>query len=558
MIRDADYAAWMTQTKLARRPHYSPIPEPGLLSFVTSAYNTPPEFLEKLVDSVLSQDFGLGHTFDWVIVDNGSTLDATKSCIAGLDNRTFVKVVRLSENLGILGGLRAAVRSATGRYILPLDSDDYLYPDCARIVSHFIQVNGYPALLYSDEDKVEGADFFLPYLKPDWDPVLFVNSCYIAHLCAIDRGLATILGAYEDDRVRGCHDWDTFMRFYATGYTPTHIPEVLYSWRVHDASCSGNIDSKDYIHESHRACLSRFISMQSHPEKYELDYSPLFNRTPDWWIKRQPLSGRSMIDVHLQGPNDPVESAAAYLIPEKATASELRLVLGRERRMERKLVHFVRCDCSPASDTWLLEAQAIFELFPDAVAVGGPLYDQAGEVIAAGIYFGFGNGVDSPDCGRGRHDPGYFAQMWKQHSVSAVRMHHAVVDGAFLLDALISGRIAPEAPLSLLGEWIGATALRWGKRVVYSPFLAAEASSRYRDTHSAGDLLEFLRVNLALFPDHRFYSQYLDLRREHAYRPATREERARHMEDLAGRVADRHLPDQTNEVLAAGTAEGLR
>ena len=45
----------------------------------------------------------------------------------------------------------------------------------------------YPALVYSDEDKLRDGRHVDPFEKPDWDPVLFRNCCYIAHLCAIRR-----------------------------------------------------------------------------------------------------------------------------------------------------------------------------------------------------------------------------------------------------------------------------------------------------------------------------------------------------------------------------------
>src|ERR1700683_3358576 len=113
-----------------------------------------------------------------------------------------------------------------------------------------IQSNNYPPLLYSDEDHLLGNLTIDPYFKPGWDPVLFVNSCYIAHLCAIDRRLGERLGIYTDSETNGYHDWDSFTRFVRAGYTAVHIPEVLYSWRMHPNSTAANSASKDYIYTS--------------------------------------------------------------------------------------------------------------------------------------------------------------------------------------------------------------------------------------------------------------------------------------------------------------------
>jgi glycosyltransferase involved in cell wall biosynthesis len=542
MRRDAQYGTWIQRMASKRAEQYVAVPEHGLLSLVTSAYNTPPEFLRTLAASVLQQDFGLGDTVDWLIVDNGSTLRETVECIDSLTSHGFVRVIRIGENAGILGGMKIGAENARGRYILPLDSDGYLYPDCVRIVTHHIQRNGYPALLYSDEDKLDGADFFEPYLKPDWDPVLFVNSCYIAHLGVIDRGLAWMLGAYTDDRTKGCHDWDTFMRFYLAGYEPVHISEVLYSWRIHEPSCSGNIASQDYIHESQRACLGRFLDTQPREGFYYLDYSPLFNRSPNWWIRRRSTPGKNILHILLEEPSGlDGHEYVAQVIPADENAGALLDVL-QEMRCQDSLVHLMGSSCKALHADWESEALALFELFRDTAIIGGPMYDAAGTVLCAGIYFGYGDGAGSPDRGRPKHDPGYFAQMWKQHSVSAVRAHNIVISGEFLMDALISGRIPSNAPLRMLGEWLGATALRWGKRVVYSPFLAVQGSLNWEDLVSREDLVRFLESNIDLMPDLRFYSKHLDLRLDRPYLPADPYDRDCHSSEItlrAGAIATR-------------------
>ena len=78
-----------------------------------------------------------------------------------------------------------------------------------------------------------------PYDKPGWDPVLFFHSCYIAHLCCFSRDVAMSVGVYSDDGVTGCHDYDTFTRFYLNGYEPRHISEIVYSWRMHELRLLG-------------------------------------------------------------------------------------------------------------------------------------------------------------------------------------------------------------------------------------------------------------------------------------------------------------------------------
>jgi glycosyltransferase involved in cell wall biosynthesis len=516
-----DYSEWIEEAQTRRR-RYTAKQEPSLISLVTPVHNTPIEFLRRLAASVIAQDFGAGTVFEWVLVDNGSTDQLVIEELLELTLHDFVRVFRSETNLGIMGGTRYAVRRARGRYVVPVDHDDLLYPDAVRIMTSFIQKRGYPPLLYSDEDKVEGSEFFEAYLKPAWDPVLFFHSCYIAHLCAIDRGLAAMLGAYQDDASRGCPDWDTFMRFFLAGYEPVHVPEVLYSWRRHAGSTAGNIDSKDYIHSSHRNTLQRFINASRHSERYSLEYSPLFNRTPDWRIVRQSDVAPRLTTLVLEARGQSVERRAfpsvVTVLDCDSTLCSMIAAL-QASRADTGLVRLVYSTAEPLYEDWFAESLNLLELFRDTVVVGGPVYDGADRILTAGMYFGFDGACGCPDRMRPRQDPGYFVQMWKPHSVSAVSAQHLVVDGAFLLDALSSGRIPEDVPLHCLGEWLGAVAARWGKRVVYSPFLAVRSETDWFNRRTQEEQIRFTEANQDLLPDTRFYSRHLGLSMDRAYVP---------------------------------------
>jgi glycosyltransferase involved in cell wall biosynthesis len=522
------------ERELIRRRQYLADPEPGLLSFVTSAWNTPIEYLSILAESIIQQDFGTGGTFEWVIVDNGSTREDTRAYLHSLAEHPFIRLVRTEQNQGIIGGTRLAVQHARGRYVLPVDSDDYVYPDAARIMAHVIQQRRYPTLLYSDEDKLTGARFEEPYLKPDWDPVLFVHSCYIAHLCAIDRGMAIALGAYTDPEVSGCHDWDTFIRFMINGFEPVHVPHVLYSWRKHAESTAANIDSKDYIHSSHRKALGRFVATRKCSRHFQMAYSPFFQRTPDWWFQRLPGKSRSIVSI-LIGDTAQADPGVRKLTPEDAVGC---LTEALRDIHPGSLVRFRDDDLIMDRQDWPWEAQGALELFDDVVAVGGPVFTPEGVVSAGAVYFGFGSdGLGMPDRWRPRNDPGYFAQMWKPHTVNAMTAQNLVVWSEFLFDALASGLVDLQAPISMLGEWLGAVAHRWGVRVVFSPFLGGVSRQDWqakRNPDLADTLLK--RHSAVILGDNPWYSPRLNLVEGCGYQFADPHERESHFTMLASRT----------------------
>jgi glycosyltransferase involved in cell wall biosynthesis len=504
--------------------------EPGLLSFVTSAYNTDTVFLEELGSSVLLQDGGM--QFEWLILDNGSTNEDTRHALQELARHPGVRLERVEHNLGIIGGMRFCLEHARGRYILPLDSDDLIEPDCVHVLTRFIKDNNYPPLLYTDEDKLGAGRFGSPYFKPDWDPVLFLHSCYIAHLCAIDRELGLQLGLYGDKTAEGCHDWDSFIRFMNAGHIPCHVSEVLYSWRIHEASTSGNIASKSYITDSHRATLQRALSHRNTPH-LELVNSPLFSHNVDWWYRRKhdvPVSCVSLAIASARGGKKTLailRPLAVIDADKEDGVLQLAQVVSAE---QSELVHLCWNGVTPDDDKWRSDAAGLLELFADAVMVGGTLHDGTNVVDGPRI-FGFGNGYDCPDRGRPLAAPGYSAMMWKARSVSAVSSGHCVVRRDFLLQAMPT-LLAEKVGIEMLGPWLGALAVQADKRVVFSPFMRAKTVIVPEDMVSERASAHFLSRFWSQLPDVRFYSPRLGLTRETAYAPVSNMDRDRHLRKL--------------------------
>jgi hypothetical protein len=386
---------------------------------------------------------------------------------------------------------------ASGRYVLPVDADDYLYPDALRVVARWIKETGYPVLLYTDEDKLAGAKFVQPYLKPDWDPVLLLNSAYIAHLGIVDRVKALELGAYSDEQAEGSPDWDLFVRFLIAGYQGVHIPEVLYGWRVHARSTADDAAVKPYVQSSQKAVLQRFLDAQSDPAKFAIENSPLLSGAAHWRF------------VRTLGATCP----RIFTVAVKATGNNIAphdlLPLARQAAEQDGLIHFAS-DALEADDfDWASEAVGLIELHPDTVMIGGRIRNSRGYITEAGVHFGVRNVCSSPHAGRPVLDPGYFTHIWKQRSVSAVSMQFAVVKATFLRDLL--QQIPAVASLPFLGAWAGAYAAQTGKRVVYSPYLGGVSDVPWQNLVGDPEVQLFAERYRDIIPDRRYYARGLSL-----------------------------------------------
>jgi glycosyltransferase involved in cell wall biosynthesis len=512
-----EYNRWMKGHLRRRQARYGGSTAPGLLTIVTPVWDgTPLAYFRELAETILRQN-AAGHC-EWMVLNNGCRKGELLAYFAELKRHSWVAVHESAENAGIIGGLRLCLERAQGRYIVPVDADDWLYPDCLDVVSWWVRETGFPALLYSDEDKRIDRRAVQPYLKPDFDPVLLLNSAYIAHLGVIDRRVALELGAYSDKSTEGSPDWDLFVRFLAAGKAAVHIPEVVYSWRMHPESTADDALSKPYIHTSQRAVLERYLNLRFIADDYKVEYSPLVNGTADWWMERKHVRPWPAVLVALTNGAGGQKLAAT---PDYTDLARVELPIDAGLEKLRKiagdgLVCLVSEDLQIDRNDWLWDAISLFEKHPDTGMVGGRIRNSRGKIVSAGLVLGFEGDAGCPDTGRPAIDPGYFAQMWKQRSVSAVSSQFAVVRASFLRE--LPGDIS----IPFLGAWAGAAALRLRKRIVYSPFLSAVSDVDWAALVTGGEREAFQKANHDILPDRRYYSRYLGLTLESAYKPGFR------------------------------------
>lgn len=81
------------------------------------------QYLSKCVDSVLAQTFS---DYEIILVDDGSPDKCPKICDDYAQKDNHIRVIH-KQNGGLSDARNAGINSATGKYVLFLDSDDYLY-----------------------------------------------------------------------------------------------------------------------------------------------------------------------------------------------------------------------------------------------------------------------------------------------------------------------------------------------------------------------------------------------------------------------------------------------
>ena len=227
-----------------RRRQFSFCP---LYSIIVPVFNTRPEDLTEMIESVLAQTYG---SFELLLVDaspdNGS-LEKIISHYTKLDTR--IRKVELSGNKGIVGNTNEGIAVARGDFLCFLDHDDTIEPDL--LYWYTCGVNEYPEtdLLYCDEDKLNDGHYVNPAFKPDWDPALLCARNYVCHLLTVRKSVLDKVELSGDD-VNGAQDYDLTLKVGERARNVFHCRRVLYHWRVSANSTAGVSESKPYTSQA--------------------------------------------------------------------------------------------------------------------------------------------------------------------------------------------------------------------------------------------------------------------------------------------------------------------
>lgn len=226
------------------------------ISIIVPTYKTPEKFLKEMIDSVRNQSY---ENWELCIGDGSVTEDTVKNVVESYQKKDKrIKMLCLSENLGIAGNTNAALSIATGDYIALLDHDDILAPDALYEVVKWMNEHykDETDVIYTDEDKVsfDLKDYFEPHFKSDYNLDLIRSNNYICHLFVARKSIVDQVGGFRKE-YDGSQDYDFILRCIEQSKRVEHVPKVLYHWRCHPGSTAANQESKMYCYEAGKRAI---------------------------------------------------------------------------------------------------------------------------------------------------------------------------------------------------------------------------------------------------------------------------------------------------------------
>lgn len=200
------------------------------ISVIVVNYNYA-KLIRRCIRSLLNQDLGLSH-YEIIVVDDCSADDS----IEALD--TFIKageirVIRNEENMGIGASAQIGVANSRGKYIVRVDSDDYVQPPFLYMLYNFLKFN----------PKYVGVscDYFITDNEERIISVESFKEKGIACGLMFRTSYLEIIGSYNP-KAKIFEDKDVFKRI--DGDKIFHLSVPLYNYVKHGNSTTDRHKSK--------------------------------------------------------------------------------------------------------------------------------------------------------------------------------------------------------------------------------------------------------------------------------------------------------------------------
>ena len=128
------------------------------LSIIVPIYNVAP-YLRKCVNSLLAQDIS---DYEIILVNDGSTDNSGEIAQQYADTYANVKLIS-QENKGLSVARNVGIKQANGKYIIFVDSDDYLQPNCLGDLIAQAEIDELDVLRFRYQNVDEKGEVFVPH-----------------------------------------------------------------------------------------------------------------------------------------------------------------------------------------------------------------------------------------------------------------------------------------------------------------------------------------------------------------------------------------------------------
>ncbi|MDQ0089966.1 glycosyltransferase involved in cell wall biosynthesis [Paenibacillus anaericanus] len=226
------------------------------VSIIMPCYNDG-AYIEEAIASVHAQTY---KDIELIIIDDGSDDEHTVRILNEISNST-IKLVR-TNRVRPAAARNAGIAEATGKYILPLDSDDIIESDYVEKAVKILQENNHIGVVYCYADLFgeRSGRWDLPnysFEKMLLDNIVFVSAMFY-------KEDWKKVGGFHTDMQHGMEDYDFWLSILELGREIHQLQEVLFHYRIKPSS-----RTTEFLTNIHVVKQTYYDIYHHHPKLYE-------------------------------------------------------------------------------------------------------------------------------------------------------------------------------------------------------------------------------------------------------------------------------------------------
>lgn len=195
------------------------------VSVIIPTYNRE-KFIGRCLRSLLSQSIGV-ENFEIILIDDGST-DYSKKIYEAFSED--IRIIKHKKNLGLPSALNTGIKKAKGRFIVRIDSDDYVNSEFLNILYLFISENPEYDAVACDYQLVDDKENVIRKVDCNKEPI----GCGIMFKT---KNLIEI-GLYDEKFL--LHEEKELRLRFEKKYKINRVPLALYRYRKHASNMTNN------------------------------------------------------------------------------------------------------------------------------------------------------------------------------------------------------------------------------------------------------------------------------------------------------------------------------
>lgn len=235
------------------------------VSVLMSVYDTPTEYLDASINSILNQSFA---DFEFIIIDDGSGEAIRTRLQAHAERDHRIRLHCLTSNVGLTKALNEGLRLARGTYIARQDADDLSFPKRLEASVRFLDAHPEFAAAGTNVALVNQNGEALGSIRIDPSLAEIHRRNILTHGSMMFRASTfSQIGRY-DERMRLSQDYELYLRMlHLHGMRIGIIEQELYCLRRH----TGSLSSRRMFQQFYFSVLAKSLTLPRLKEKWQIN-----------------------------------------------------------------------------------------------------------------------------------------------------------------------------------------------------------------------------------------------------------------------------------------------